>query len=89
MNDLEEPDPRPGNYYVSVIEGKRYALLYGPFTRHQDALDAVERVRAKAYELDRYSHWYAFGTARAPDDYNKPGKLNDYLPPIETETNDG
>lgn len=64
----QEPDPRPGNYYVSVIDGKRSAFLLGPFPTHQQALDMVEPVRAKGNELDPRAAFYAFGTVRLPDD---------------------
>lgn len=64
----QSPDPRPGNYYVSVIDGGRTALLLGPFQTHQEALDHVEPVRAKGGELDPRAAFYAFGTARLPDD---------------------
>lgn len=64
----QEPDPRPGNYYVSVMDGDRRALLLGPFPTHQQALDMVEPVRAKGLELDPRALWYEFGTARLQDD---------------------
>lgn len=61
-------DTRPGRYYVSVQDGKRRALLCGPFPTHQQALDVVAAVRAKACEVDSRGHWYAYGTARLADD---------------------
>jgi hypothetical protein len=61
----QKADAAPGNYYVTVRDGERYALLLGPFTNdHQRALDAVEEVRRVAEELDPRASWYAFGTAR-------------------------
>ena len=74
-----EPDTQPGEYYVTVIDGDRYARLLGPFTdNHSGALAMVDAVREKAYELDPKSHWYCFGTCRLPNDSAavRPGKLN-------------
>jgi len=75
----QTPDPRPGNYYVSVVDGQRSALLAGPWPTHAAALGAVDVVRNLACELDPRAHWYAFGTARLPDDDSVPiraGSLN-------------
>lgn len=73
------PNPEPGNYYVSVIDGNRFGLLLGPFNSHQEALDKVEAVSNKAYELNPSEAAFAgFGTLRI-EDYNRPGKLNSYF----------
>lgn len=77
-----ECDPRPGNYYVSVIDQGRRALLAGPWPTHAEALAQVDAVRVKACELDPRGCWYAFGTARLPDDDSVPiryGSLNKHL----------
>lgn len=71
-------DERPGNYYVSVIDGNRYGLLLGPFPTHRQALDMVEAVRKKAEEIDPRAVFYAFGTCRV-EGYNAPGKLNRFF----------
>lgn len=69
------PDTKPGNYYVSVIDGPRSALLLGPFENdHAAALAMVDKVRAKAEEVDPRASWYAFGTCRM--DASRPGRLN-------------
>jgi hypothetical protein len=74
----QEPDPRPGNYYVTAIDGDRWVPLLGPFVNdHRGALDAVEVVRNKACSLDPRAWWYAFGTARW--EKSDPGRLNDVL----------
>lgn len=78
----QTPDNRPGNYYVSVIDGPKYAKLLGPFAHHETALDAVKDVRAFAIEHDGKAHFYAFGTCRLPDDDSVPiraGSLNAYF----------
>jgi len=77
---MQTPDTKQGEYYVSVVDGKRTALLLGPFTNdHAKALSMVDAVRAKAEELDPRAIWYAFGTVRLPGDDSVPiraGRLN-------------
>ena len=80
-----ETDERPGYYYVSVIDGRRWLLLYGPFDTHAAALAAVEMVRRLAVDVDPRAWFYAFGTARLDPDGPgpvPPGVLNSLLPPI-------
>lgn len=75
-------DTRLGAYYVSVQDGKRTALLAGPWPTHREALDMVDTVRALAQSLDPRGAFYAFGTARLPDDDSVPlryGSLNAQL----------
>ena len=55
-------------FYVSVIDGKRRALLAGPYDTHAEALALVEQVRRKAYDIDPKSHFYAFGTAGSDEE---------------------
>lgn len=84
LPDREEqrPDTAPGNYYVSVIDPYtgRFGLLLGPFKNdHAAALAMVEKVRAKAEELDWRAHFYAFGTCRLPEGYDRPGRMNRFF----------
>lgn len=76
----QEPDPRPGNYYVSVKDGARVSFLAGPYPRHQQALDLVEAVRAKANDINSWAAFYSFGTLRTKDDYSTPGLFNQKFP---------
>lgn len=80
-NPIDE-DPRPGNYYVSIINGSQQALALGPFPTHRQALDKVDTV--KAHVLETYDHqgaWFwAYGTART-ETYELPGVLNFILLP--------
>ena len=79
---MSGPDPRPGHYYVSVIDPEtgRRGLLAGPWSTHAESLAKVDDVRRIACDLDPRAHWYAFGTARyAPDLDPVPGVLNDRL----------
>lgn len=80
--DKSWADEQPGAYYVSVQDQGRTALLAGPWPTHREALDMVATVRTKACELDPRGHWYAYGTARLPDDDSIPiraGRLNKHL----------
>ena len=69
-------DPRPGNYYVSVVDAGRLGLLLGPFSCHQDALDNVEAARTQAYKADPWAWFYNYGTVRMAAHYVKPGLFN-------------
>lgn len=80
----QKPDTKPGAYYVSVLRGNDYRVLLGPFMDdHAAALASVDKVRAKAEELDVKAVWYAFGTCRIPvqpTELLPKGILNDYFP---------
>ncbi len=75
----QTPDTEPGDYFVSVIDAGRCALLLGPFAKHQEALDEVDRVHAHAEKVDPWSHFYAFGTCRLALNSGKTGKFNEVL----------
>ena len=78
----QEPDDRPGNYYVSMVDGARFALLLGPFPNdHRGALSRVDLVRQRAPEVDPRATFYGFGTCWLPADYTKPGRLNGLMDP--------
>lgn len=57
-------DSRPGDYFVSVVDGDRYGLLSGPYTTHQAALADVEACKQLAIEIDCRLHFAGFGTCR-------------------------
>lgn len=69
----------PRKFYVSAIDGPRHSFLAGPFDTHEEALGLVDTARQKANEIDPKAWFYAYGTARAPEGYDKPGILNDLL----------
>ncbi len=76
----QEPDTKPGSYYVSVRDNGCFGLLLGPFPNdHQAALDHVAQGRQLAEEVDPRAAFFSFGTCRMPEDYTKPGHLNDLL----------
>lgn len=67
-------------YYVSAINGRRTALIAGPFRSHKAALIMVDRVYKVACTVDPWSVHYAWGTAKltSPNPL-KPGRLNKFL----------
>jgi len=70
----------PGtNYYVSTIDGSRFALLVGPFETHSEACGWVKRARDMACRVEPRAWFYAFGTASTRPEYRKPGILNHLL----------
>lgn len=73
--EAQEPDPRPGFYYVSANDGARSVLVRGPFLTHVEALDAVRSTRDRAGDLDPRAHFYAWGTARTETDAG-PGVMD-------------
>lgn len=74
-HDATNPDPRPGFYYVSAIDGGRSARVCGPFPTHAEALEAVEASRQKMTDIDPRAWFYAFGTCRCEADLG-PGYLD-------------
>ncbi len=76
----QTPDTAPGNYYVTMLDGKRVALLAGPFVNdHAGALALVDKASQIAIHLNPIYHFNAFGTARYASDFSAPGKLNHHL----------
>jgi hypothetical protein len=77
----QAPDTKPGNYYVTVKrDDGAYGRLFGPFENdHARALELVNLGRRLAEEVDPRAFFYAYGTARFPLDYTKPGVFNDRI----------
>lgn len=77
----QEPDERPGHYYVGVIDAPaRRGLLLGPVPRHAGVLAVVDLVAEWVRARDPMAAFYAFGTCRiAPDVAPPDGSLNDHL----------
>ena len=65
-------------YYISVIDGAKYALVAGPFKNHEQALGLVEQAKKVGYTRDPMSHFYAWGTCKRPNGYQE-GVLNTLL----------
>lgn len=81
VEELGPADPRPGRYYVSVIDGPRWGLLAGPYPQHQQALDLICLVKRLAQDVDPWGAFYAYGTCRVRDGQPDlgPGRLNHLL----------
>jgi len=70
------PDTAPGPYYVSSIrDGRKWALLSGPYATHAEALALVRKAAALCVDIDPWAAFDAFGTVRMAADYSKPGRL--------------
>lgn len=76
----QTPDTKPGNYYVSAVDGKKQALLAGPFRDdHEGALAMVRDAKKLAQEFDIKAAFYSYGTVRTEYSYHKPGMFNRQL----------
>ncbi len=80
------PDPRPGHYYVSAIDGPDRYLVAGPWPTHWQALVRVAEVRALAEQRDGSGKaaFMAWGTARS--DEPLPSILGDLSAPAQPAT---
>lgn len=83
MNTQQQPDSKPGMYFVTAVKGSQWIPLVGPFENdHAAALAMVEPARKKAEEIDAKAVWYAYGTMRADADTPQAklvGRLNSYF----------
>lgn len=79
--DSTKTDDRPGFYYVSLIDGDKFALLAGPYMSHGEALKMVNTAKDAAYSVNSAQCAFAcFGTCRLETNagagiLNKYGKL--------------
>lgn len=73
----QQPDIKPGNYYVSVRrDDGDFRLLVGPFPNdHASALAVVDRATKVATDLDPRAWWYSYGTALMAPEHDEPGIL--------------
>lgn len=81
-HNAANPDPAPGNYYVSATEDnlRTYHLLLGPFSSHAEALGWVDKVRAYCVKHGpAKAAFMAYGTLKMAEDCTKPGTANKYL----------
>lgn len=68
-------------FYVTAIDGKRVAVLAGPYFLHENALGMVERASREAEKIDPKAVFYEYGTTGFKDSeiYEpalRPGVLN-------------
>ena len=78
-NDDQQPDTRPGHYYVTAQDAGKTWPMAGPFINdHAGALAAVLAVKDAACNIGGRACFMAWGTVRAPESYAKPGPLNSF-----------
>lgn len=67
----------PVGFYVTLIRGARVGYLVGPEPTEQEARDLIPAARKAAEEIDPFTCFDAFGTARLERDGTLPeGVLN-------------
>lgn len=69
-------------YYVSVVDGPRFALLAGPVESKERAESYEGRVRELACAMDSRAVFYAYGISRImskPETFLPDGKFNKEL----------
>ena len=62
LPDYGQPNPEPGNYYVTTKDGSKTSLLVGPFEHHEDAIALVGTVTAWVNAHYPWSAFWSFGT---------------------------
>jgi hypothetical protein len=67
---------RGSSYYVSAMDGKRTALLSGPYPTHAECLAAVPAAREKVLRVYPESHFYSLGTVSMPGNCRQEGVLD-------------
>lgn len=85
--DAQQPDPRPGWYYVTAYDaerpaGRRHAFLAGPYRQHAHALRDCRRASDMAIDRDPWLAFAAFGTSGIHDPAGRAvpvGALNEAL----------
>jgi hypothetical protein len=75
-------DPTGRAFYVSIRDGARHGLLYGPFRTQSATLRALPDARRVASDVCADAAFAAFGTASIARESARPGVLNHLLPPI-------
>ena len=66
-------------FYVSVVDGKRFNLLAGPFKTHEEAKAIFEKTREEALKVGGEWAWfYSYGTVKMINGYRE-GLLNGKL----------
>lgn len=66
-------------FYVTCIRGDRVGWLYGPCGSHSDAIGMIDACRIKAREIDPWTDFDAFGTAKLERQNLPSGRLNQFL----------
>lgn len=70
--------PYTANWYIAVIEGKRYGFLLGPYSNANDATNDMPLARRLAEQADSFSCFYTFAIANLPSHITRSGNLEKY-----------
>jgi hypothetical protein len=75
------PDTAPGPYYVSVVRDWKpedARLVSGPYATHAEALALVDKARRIVEDRDPRAAFFAFGTVRMKEAFDRPGALQSW-----------
>lgn len=77
----------PEGFYVTIVRGKRVGYLVGPCRTEPIARTYLDAARREAEEIDPFTHFDLFGTARVEASRLPPGVLNERAGcnPMETD----
>jgi hypothetical protein len=64
-------------YYVTIVRGKRVGYLVGPCSSEPIARTYLDAARREAEEIDPFTHFDLFGTAKVTASHLPPGVLNE------------
>lgn len=74
--EAQHPNTKLGDYFVSALDGKRFALVSGPYVNdHAAAISDINECRSLVEEIDPRAVFYAFGTCRLKNECGKIGFL--------------
>lgn len=64
-------------FYVTIRRGKRTGYLVGPCSAEEQARGFLDQARDAAEDIDPFTHFDLFGTARVTASRLIPGVLNE------------
>ena len=64
MEFTQQPDTKPGPYFVSAIDGTKKYLMAGPFDLHVEALAVVDKAKNISCDHDPRAWFMSWGTCR-------------------------
>lgn len=76
--DCLKPHSPDEHFYVTVVDGTKVQILFGPYEHHGHAIQDVTPAKKIANDIDYRSHFYSFGTTGFSKTFNKPGILEGY-----------
>jgi hypothetical protein len=66
--------PEPSRYFVTAVDGPAVHYMAGPYTRHADALQDVDKALRIADKHDGRAWFMGWGTVRITDPTHQPGR---------------